>query len=279
MKTNKILPLTLLICLVLAACNLPSSQPGSPGMVRAWIDAPLDGSHLPLAAVMVVYHGGAPGGVAQTEFSVDGRVIELHPNPDPHLKLVTIQTEWQPTVAGDYVMGVRTQDVGGNWSAAALATVIIEATQTHTPTLTPTPTQTPTLTPTPTQTQPATIAFGQPQVSTHVFEYKYDCLPDPAEVTLQVALPDSPAGIFVFFFFRVKILPGNTYTEWNNGLPMTALGGSQYKITINSQDIPGVTTLKGAQAEFQYQFVATSKEGAILLKSPVYSDIQLQRCQ
>ena len=279
MKTNKLLPLILLICLILAACNLPSSQPGSPGMLRAWIDAPLDGSHLPLATVMVVYHGGAPLGVAQTEFSVDGRVIDLHPNPDPHLKLVNIQTEWTPTITGTYVVGVRTQDVSGNWSAAALATVIIEATQTPTGEATLTPTPEITQTPTPTPTQPATIAFGQPQVSTYVFEYMYDCVPDPAEVTLQVALPDAPAETFVFFFFRLKILPGNTYTEWNNGLPMTALGGSQYRITIKSQDIPGATNLKGAQAEFQYQFVATGTEGAILLKSPVYSDIQLKRCQ
>jgi len=144
-----------------------------------------------------------------------------------------------------------------------------------TPTITPT--TTPTHTPTPTPT--ASAAFGTPVLSTNEFHYMYDCVPDPAEVTIKVPFSNPAQGSNVYLFFRLRNIANNTLTAWNDGLAMTDLGNGTYQITISWDMIPEVSSLHGDSAEFQYQFVASNAPGAASLRSPVYTDILLSSCQ
>ncbi len=276
--------LLLALLLALSACNLPLKITSN-GTAQAWIDAPLDGMKLPLAPYTLVFHSSDPLGVTQMEVSVNGQVLASLPNPDPAQSLVHLTQVWQPQQAGRYVIRVRAQNTVGNWTDPDSVTVLIEdstptptLTPTVTPTVTPTPTLTPTVTPTitPTFTPTVTVAalsFGQPVPSTNTFEYKHDCIPSPAEVTIKVAINNPPQGTTVLFFFRL-----NNISNWNTGLQMSPLGGGLYQITVASNTIPEVTSLHGASAEFQYQFVSFDAHQAVLLRSQVYSDIQLSPC-
>ena len=274
--------LLLALLLALSACNLPLKITSS-GTAKAWIDAPLDGMQLPLAPYTLIFHSSDPLGVTQMEVSINGQVLASLPNLDPAQSLVELTQVWQPQQAGRYVIRVRAQNTVGNWTDPDSVTVLIEnssstptPTPTATPTITPTftPTATPTITPTFTPTVTVTaLSFGQPIPSTNTFEYKHDCIPNPGEVTIKVAVNNAPQGATVLFFFRL-----NTISNWNTGLQMSPMGGGLYQITIASNTIPEVTSLHGASAEFQYQFVSFDAHQAVLLRSQVYSDIQLSPC-
>ena len=270
--------LLLALLLALSACNLPLKITSS-GTAKAWIDAPLDGMQLPLAPYTLVFHSSDPLGVQQMEVSINGQVLASLPNPDPAQSLVELTQVWQPQQAGRYVIRVRAQNTLGNWTDPDSVTVLIEnstSTPSPTPTSIPTitPTTTPTITPTFTPTVTVTaLSFGQPVPSTNTFEYKHDCIPNPGEVTIKVAVNNAPQGTTVLFFFRL-----NTISNWNTGLLMSPLGGGLYQITIASNTIPEVTSLHGASAGFQYQFVSFDSHQAVLLRSQVYSDIQLSPC-
>jgi hypothetical protein len=145
--------ISVLACLFVAGCNMPILR----GAVmfdlppQAWIDAPLNGSKLPLAPYEVVFHGSDPGVVTRGEFSVNGNVQSSLPNPDDTGHLIVFRVGWTPPAPGEYTLRARTLNSAGGWSDYAEVVVIVGE-PTHTPTITPTitPTFTPTLTFTPT---------------------------------------------------------------------------------------------------------------------------------
>ncbi len=175
---------TLLITLLLAACNFPVPQTIAQAGPQSWIDAPLDGSQLPLAPVDVISHAGDSAGIAQVEFSVNGVVISANAAPDTTKTLLTMKQQWMPQTPGSYTLRVRAQNAPGVWGDYAQAVVAVAgesagtqpivtpATTTPVPTETPappraaspteTPTQTSTAIPTDTPTPTATpyILFG-----------------------------------------------------------------------------------------------------------------------
>jgi hypothetical protein len=287
---RKLIVLLLATALLLSACNMPTVafQGTSPGAPQAWIDAPLDGMTLPLQPYTLTLHSSDPKGISRMEVSINGDVLATLLNPNPAQLLVYLTQSWQPTAPGRYVISARAQNIAGTWSAEDAVTVEIEGviTPTFTPTFTPTtvitPTYTPTqvITPTYTPTPPlSALSFGSPVLSTTAFQYQYDCVATTPEVILQVPLINPAQGTSVFFFYRLKNLTSNTYTNWNNGLAMTPLRDGSYKITIHWRDIPDSFNLHGDSAEFQYQFVAINSSGTILLKSQVYNNISLSVCK
>ena len=116
-------------CLVvvsfLSGCN-PTPPPASiQGGPRAWIDAPLDGSRLPLAPVEIVSHTNDPQSIVQVELNVNGDVVRSDPNPDTSRALVAMRQIWSPTAPGNYTILVRAQSTGGVWGEYARAVVTI----------------------------------------------------------------------------------------------------------------------------------------------------------
>jgi len=111
--------------LLLAGCTAGESPAGSPDLL-AWIDAPLDESHLPVAPYEIVVHGAAPGGVQALALSINDSAVSGLVLEEAGQKLVTGTFSWSPEAPGEYRLEVRSQDTSGSWSAAAQALVYIE---------------------------------------------------------------------------------------------------------------------------------------------------------
>jgi hypothetical protein len=271
-KMNRLI-ISILICLLLAGCNLPeASIPlGINLPPQSWIDAPLDGSRLPLAAYPVVFHGSDPGGVAQGEFSVNGQVLANPGNPDAGNHLVVFRVDWIPPAPGEYTLQTRARNSSGDWSDYAAVTVFIGE-PTITPTLTPTFTLTPT--PTLTHTTTATLAagsvFSNLRLSTNVF-YRLDEVPTRATFTVKV---DDPAGIkLVEIYFRLRDPNTNETTSWANE-SMTSSGGGMYTYTLRNAH-PALTPSSPKTMILEYQFIVTHPDLS-LTRSPLYGDVTLQ---
>jgi hypothetical protein len=294
--TRKLFFLLWAAALALSACNLPVAAGAAP---RAWIDDPLDGMHLPLQPYLLTLHSSDPVGISLMEVRVNGEVLASLPSPDPAKLLVYLTQNWEPAAPGRYVIGARARNTAGAWSAEDIVTVEIEGptTPTHTPTTistnTPTPTLAiPTITPTATGTATSTttptitatltqaaLMFSS-QVSTQLFNYQRDCVPNPGEVTITVTLSNTAQVHNVYLFFRLKSQTDDTITGWEN-VVMNPLRNGKYQTTIVWKGISNLSEIssQGLSAWFQYQFVADIQGGSILGRSPVFTDIALVPCQ
>lgn len=99
------------LTLIFASCNMSSA--GAPGP-RTWIDAPLNGSTLPLEPVVVRSHAGSEGGTRSAVLYVNGSQVSTDNVADPSAKLVEISQVWVPAAAGDYDVYVVAIDSAGN---------------------------------------------------------------------------------------------------------------------------------------------------------------------
>ena len=183
--------LAVLSAMLIAGCDpLQSQKRASPGAPKSWIDAPLDGSRVPLAPLQVVSHSSDPLRIVQVELSVNGAAVHTAPNPDTMETLVTTKQSWSPPAPGNYTLMVRAQNSAGAWGPYAEAVVTIGAsaitppaqptsprteptatrpggatstsTRVVTATRTPIRPSTATATPTRTRTVPPTATFTQP---------------------------------------------------------------------------------------------------------------------
>ena len=273
--------LILVSCLLLVSCNLP--QGTGP---QAWIDAPLDGSTLPLAQTEIVFHAYAAGNPKAVELTINGQPFTLI-SPDLSQPLSTLHAQWNPTDPGRYVIATRTQDQKGVWSESHTHTVVIgEPIITITPTESPTPiplgiTITPSLTPTETPTvatvTPLTVTrlpgnvFSNLSVSTNIF-YRLDAT--PTKVTFSIDVND-PAGIkIVEIYFRLRDPNTDETTEWTNEA-MSTLGRGVYTFTL-SRSHPAFASTSPKTMILEYQFIVTHTDQS-LVRSPVYSDVTLKK--
>jgi Ig-like domain from next to BRCA1 gene/SdrD B-like domain len=125
--------------------------------------------------------------------------------------------------------------------------------------------------PTPTA---AMEGFSAPQSSSDMFYYRgAGCGPKEIDLRVQATYPNVRN---VVLFFRLKDKSGGETTAWNEGEAMMPQGGGMFNFTLASETIPGFTSF--AEAILQYQFVAEGGGGAILGRSQVYSDVELNVC-
>jgi hypothetical protein len=150
MMKTKVFAIFFLALLVLTACGPQTVSPsGFSGNNQAWIDAPLPGSHLPLAEVEIVAHSANPGGIASFEISLNGQLL-ARTGPeigsiDP--SLVYTRYPWLPAAPGTYLIEVKAIDT--NDQPSFPVQVVVEVGDpTPTETITQVPTPTLTLTPT-----------------------------------------------------------------------------------------------------------------------------------
>jgi hypothetical protein len=271
--------LFIVTCIFLAGCNLP--QGTGP---QAWIDAPLDGSSLPLAPYTIIFHAFAAGNPQAVELTINSQAV----TPDAlqlDQPLVTVSYQWSPEKPGRYVVTVRTQDQKGTWSEAHTHVVTVgETTITPTviPSITPTlipsitPTQIPSITPTPTPTLTATITqpvgpvFSNIRLSANIF-YRLDAVPNKVTFTVKV---DDPAGIkLVEIYFRLRDPGDGATTAWANEA-MNPGGGGMYSYTL-SHAHPTLTPTSPKTMILEYQFIVTHPDLS-LTRSPVYNNVTLQ---
>ncbi|MBN1180347.1 MAG: hypothetical protein JXD18_14135 [Anaerolineae bacterium] len=124
---------------------------------RAWIDFPRDGASVPVgAAVSVVSHAYAPGGVAEVLLSVNGTAYRRDAPADAGAALVEVRQEWVPQAPGLYTLQVTGYDMAGRAGSPGAITVRAEGEAGELPTPVPAATSAPTATPVPTVVPTAT---------------------------------------------------------------------------------------------------------------------------
>ena len=284
----------LITCLLITGCNLPGNA-ATPtpvpqyGAAQTWIDAPLDGSTLPLAPYEIVMHAYDPGGVTQVELKANGSLLASIPNPNSGQPFATLKYTWMPAAEGNYTLAASALGVNGppGYEATALVTVagasptpvateVPSATLAPTSTLGATVTQHPTITLTPTATitsttGPVSLAFV-PQVSDYQFYYG-SCTPN--QVTIQVNA--TGGNIYsVVLFLKLQDQASGSMTGWDAGTSMTPSGNGWFTRTISASSISGAGDF--STAWLLYQFVATDSSGKVIGRSQTYSDIALSAC-
>ncbi len=118
------LALLLACALLLASCSLPG-RAGSAGGGQAWLDQPVSGSLLPLAAFTLKAHArpGDSGGVTRIQFLVNDVPVGSA-DTDASQPIVYAEAGWNPSAAGSY--SIRARAFSGNSSSDSdVATVCV----------------------------------------------------------------------------------------------------------------------------------------------------------
>src|SRR5689334_5641771 len=148
MTMKTILRISTLLVIIFSAACAPTSDVISedvPTGPAAWIDAPLDGSTIPLAPYNVVTHGSDPGGMSTFELKINGHVMSTDPvGGDQAVKTIAHMSQaWLPPAPGTYLLEIRAANVNGEYGPSAFSNVTVgdvpaEISATPTATLTPT---------------------------------------------------------------------------------------------------------------------------------------------
>jgi hypothetical protein len=261
--------LLMVVGTLIAGCNAPAAIPTPPLGPQTWIDAPLDGSALPLVPYPVVAHASHPDGVESLELFVDGASIAVVP-PAPGEEGQTLAHAswmWEIPAPGTYHLEVRSVSRTGASGPSAFARVTVPGETTATATPTPIPSATPT---------PAvpTLAFGAPSFSTGLFYYGTSSC-NPRQVQVDVMWMDPGSSPNVVLFYRLAEADGSGRTEWN-AEAMNPVGGGLYRRSLDGSAIPGHDDFSASL--LQVQFVASNGQGDEVGRSDVASGPGLARC-
>lgn len=278
----------LLLCLLLASCNLPGGQAAS--APQAWFDMPLpDTVFYPPNPCHLIAHGASPNGIAAFEISINGAVASNQSPSDSKATLATLDTSCPTLVPGKNILEVRVQDNAGGWSDSAQTTVFLAqmdsvtatapplSTETPVSTLTAIPTLTATLVPTSTSTEtptpPPASGVTVERVSTNLV-YLGGSTCGTNEVTI-LARAVAPNGItVVVLFYRFET--GNSSSGFES-VGMKSIGGDLYEATLNPTSLLG-GTIPFEQATLQYQIVIQQNDGDTSIRTPVIADVVVQAC-
>ena len=159
----------ILVCLT-SACNLNQAALNeiTPGPA-AWIDAPLDGSNLPLAQYDVVSHASDPSGITSFELSINGSVFHTDAvsGNQAGQTIAHIQQAWLPAAPGVYLLSLRATNAQGAFGPYAYAHVTVGRVLAQPPASGPTATLTVTPTATLTATPSVPTATGLQNTNCH----------------------------------------------------------------------------------------------------------------
>lgn len=287
--------LSLLLCLLLASCNLPGQQAAS--APQAWFDMPLpDTVFYPPNPCNLIAHGASPSGIAAFEISINGAVASNESPSDSKATLATLNTSCPTLVPGKNILEVRAQDNAGGWSDSAQTIVFLTqadavtvtppprttdtpaSTLTAIPTLTATlipastPTLIPTYTPTLTATARPTGGVTVERVSTNlVYLGASSCGTNEVTILARAVAPNGITVVVLFYRFET----GNSSSGFES-VGMKSIGGDLYEATLNPTDLLGGIPFE--QATLQYQIVVQQNDGDTSIRTQVIADIFVQAC-
>jgi hypothetical protein len=257
------------LCLLFAACDgEPVAKLADTSFVfgtgpQAWIDAPLNGDHLPFAPYQVVFHVTDPSQIVNGELQINGEVAALLANPEPEKKLATLRYPWEPKEPGEYLLEVRGQNAGGEWSPVDTAIVFIGEIEAE-------PSPTPTLEE-PEEEEAAAIW----DVSARPGEVSYGIC-SPTEVTVSARAYD-PSGITVLvIFYRFRDQSGNA-TDWLDAA-MNPQGGDLYSRTISISSAVDALGFAGKGGTLEYQLIIQNKASE-MIRGEVQKNVRVNACE
>lgn len=227
---------------------------------QAWIDAPLNEAHLPLAPYEIVFHISGQKDLSLGELVINDQVAALLLVDDPTKKLSTLRYQWEPDGPGKHILQTRAQTLDGEWSQADVAVVYIDVEETLTPTSTPTPEPVNADGITNVQVVPKQVNYGSCQ---------------PNQLTISAHAED-PAGVKVLsIFYRLSDASGNL-TGWLNEA-MNPISGGDYQKTINMTGAAEKLGFTGQSGTFFYQLIIQNQNGDTV-RSDVFRDVSVARC-
>ena len=247
---------------------------------QSWIDAPLDGMILPLAAYEFVSHGSSEAKIQKVEWILNEDSLGMQ-NAEAQNKLTTFRYTWVPVKGGEYTLKVRTQDGNGVWSGydevhfsilSDTPTLVVTGTSTPSKTPTITLTRTPTLTSSPTNVSGS--IFFSPGLSTTQIYYGA-CDPTTAQISLQIPNDDNVKHIELFV--RLINKESSDSTNWDHYSVMIKHGEGRYTTTVNANEVPGAERFN--RAILMYQFIVVGMDGSVVARSHSFNDLNLNNCK
>jgi hypothetical protein len=131
---------TFLVVMSTVACGgTPPELSGEiPAGPQTWIDAPLDGSTIPLSTYSLVAHASDRGSMSNFEFKVNGQIVNTDPVEAGQAgqSLVYITQDWLPSAPGSYLIEVRAANGNGQYGPSAFAHVTVQGPSAVSPVLT-----------------------------------------------------------------------------------------------------------------------------------------------
>lgn len=237
----------------------------SEGQPIAWIDAPLNESHHPLAPYEIVFHITGTTSLSLGELVINDQVAALLLVDDASKKLATLKYMWVPDQPGKYIIHTRPQISDGEWGEAASAVVYIDpADETETPI--PTPTHTP-------SPEPENLA-GISDIQKEPNPVNYgSCQPNQLTIS---AYAQDPAGINVLsIFYRLSDASGNL-TGWLNEA-MNPTGNGNFQKTVNITSAAEKLGFNSQTGTFIYQLIIQNNNGD-MVRSDVFRDVSIVKC-
>ena len=154
MKNSSKLMTSIIIGLILlTGCTLPQEkvEVSYSDAPLAWIDAPLDGTHLPLGPVEIVTHASSPTEVLSVQLQVNQQIVAEKPPDEVSAGLALANFVWQAEEPGEYLVTVAARGTDGVWGPYASAVILVGEISEPLVESSPTPslTETPTITPEP----------------------------------------------------------------------------------------------------------------------------------
>lgn len=275
MNKHRFLTLIVLISLPLVGCNQTTPTP-SP-VPQTWIDSPLPGNYYLPVNLQLVFHAASYNGVTEFEVSVNGVVEGIMPPQTTGpggggMSLFYAEMNWSPGASGTYQIQVRAKSGVGVYGTPAQVEIVIEDWI-----LEALPSPTPTMTEesdegTPEPSDDGT-GFEEPSFSEMELYYRGSC--GPKQLTIEIHATD-PEADSVVVFFRLADQNSSDKTEWT-AIAMNPHGESNFTITLSIEDdVPLYWSY--LQSYLQLQFVASSQGGDEIGRSPVFSEITVERC-
>jgi len=163
-NSSKLITSIIIGLILLTGCTLPQETADLfySDAPLAWIDAPLDGTRLPLGSIEIVTHASAPGGVALIQLQINQQVMTEKKPDEISNGLALANFVWTPTEPGEYLLTVSAREADGAWGPYASAVIQVgEVPQTQLD-ITPSAivTETPTVTPEVSSTCSNRAGFG-----------------------------------------------------------------------------------------------------------------------
>lgn len=244
----------------LASCGAQSPGP------QVWIDKPVDGSQLPLEAIIIQVHAFDEDGIASVAYYIDGQ--QMNQSGMNSEGLGEVMFEWNPSSTGLHQIEVRAVDQAGNEGLPAFSLVTIgsesnpsgpevipspsESTEEPVPTDTTSPNAaTPTFTlvppsPTPENTSPAPPPPPPPDTQppditiysvapTQILTQGGGCSDDPRTAKVTVIATDSGGIASATVFWNVS---GDT-----GDAPLAFIGSDSYQGLVGPVNKTGTMSL------------------------------------